>query len=214
MLLFLLSSYSYFRPVQAHFDSHIAANLTRRNATTTKRHKIRAQSLFAKRKTKGETFEINDSVLLKLKPKIIQKESSIVNPTYSKKVYVITNIDKSQYPFLHELSGFHKNQIPPRRFYSFELLKVERDFGAFNSVRPEDKTTIEDFKISNQRSLKSGKVIDDPTTGHISYLILNKNGQRDWISEQTLRLMKSTFGENKLEYHPKFLTPDNKRFII
>lgn len=199
------------RPVQAHFDTHITAYLSRRNAVSARRHKSQAQSLFAQQESRGNALQIRDYVLLKLKPKIIRKESSILNPTYSKKAYQITDVDTSQHPFLYGLSGFRKDQTPPRRFYSFELLKVERDF---NTINNNAKTTIKDFKITDLRALRSGRSIDDVTTGQISYLISKKGEPDHWISEETLRLMKTSFGENNLQYDPKFFSPENKRLIV
>jgi hypothetical protein len=77
------SGISNLKPVEAHFDTHCAAYLARKNVIINNAHQTKARSLFHQRQDKDEIPILGDKVLLELKKKCFQKESSFSSPNYS-----------------------------------------------------------------------------------------------------------------------------------
>jgi hypothetical protein len=121
----------------------------------------------------------------------------------------VTAIDATYFPHLYSLSGFRKE--PPRRFYAFELLKLNTSFRAVDKKATSNVTKIKDFRISNEKTLRSGKTI--PNTGDITYLMADEAGDQQWVTGATLNNLKANFGK-KFEYAQKFNLPENSHLLL
>lgn len=111
--------YHFFcSPIRVYHDEHIACLVSRQNSRDFAMHQFRSKTIYYKQK-RSDALSVGTSVLLKLKPKAFQKESSAFSPRYSDTIYKIVDIDKSEFPPLYSLQHF-----PTKRRYELNFVLV------------------------------------------------------------------------------------------
>jgi hypothetical protein len=196
-----------FSPFEAQFETHIFSHIARRNAIVFSKRDEKARSIFIRNNRSIGTLKIGDSVLLRTKRGLFQKESSVVNPTYNQQVYTITNIDFSVFPPLFSLSHFHGN--PPKRYYRFELKLVPKQFYTADQI--DRNVYVQDFRVVDQTRLRSGLLL--PNTGKIQYKITSQGQEERWVDYTELKKLKQLLNSD-LVYNSLFNTDNNRKYVI
>ena len=154
-------------------------------------------------------LKIGDKVLLRTKRLAFQKLSSVYYPQFQGKVHVVTLIDRKTAPFLYGLDGITDGK---RRFYRFELLRLDETFDSLpDQASNVSKVFVKDVIFIENPRLRSGKIMKQK--GFLMYVI-ERNGKIDRVSEATLRLLKTTLGSASLVYDSSFQSEDKQRYII
>lgn len=197
------SSLDNFSPIWVHYDSHTSSHIARLVVKSHISHQKQAYVQFSA-ETKDTRLQVGDLVLLKNKRRPFQKLSSVFYPQFASKVRRIRKIDKKYMPWCYNLS-----ELPDsRRFYSFELLKLDKSFQA---TRPVTKQTsqinVKDVILQNNSTLRSGRVVKGK--GTIMYII-ERNGSEDIVPEATLKILKNSLGSSALLYNPTFNSEEKK----
>ena len=202
------SSLNGFTPLRAHFDSHISAYLSRLFVRQHALHEKRAYRRYLSQKDSSH-LKIGDKVLLRTKRLAFQKLSSVYYPQFQSKAHVVTSIDRKTAPFLYQLDGIADSK---RRFYRFELLKLDQAFDSLpDQVNNVSKVFVKDVVFLDNPRLRSGKVMKQK--GFLMYVI-ERNGKIDRVPEATLRLLKTTLGSASLVYDSSFQSRDRQGYII
>ena len=202
------SSLDGFTPIRVHFDSHISSHISRLFVKQHALHEKRAYQRHLSQKVSSH-LKVGDKVLLRTKRLAFQKLSSVYYPQFQNKVHVVTLIDKKTAPFLYGLDGIADGK---RRFYRFELLKLDQTFGSLpDQVNNVSKVFVKDVIFVENPRLRSGKIMKQK--GFLMYVI-ERNGKIDRVPEATLRLLKSTLGSDSLVYDSSFQREDKKNYII
>lgn len=202
------SSLAKLTPFRAHFDSHASAYLAR---LFVKQHAIHEKKAYRQYLSQKDTshLRLGDKVLLRKKRLAFQKLSSVYYPQFQSEAHVVTLIDKRTAPFLYGLSGIADTN---RRFYRFELLKLDEQYGSLpDKVNNISKVHVKDVIFLQSPRLRSGKVMKQK--GSLMYVI-ERNGRTDQVSEATLKLLKSTLGADSLVYDSSFHQGDKQRHIV
>ena len=118
------SSLDGFTPIRVHFDSYISSHISRLFVRQHALHEKRAYRQHLSQKESSH-LKIGDKVLLRTKRLAFQKLSSVYYPQFQGKVHVVTLIDRKTAPFLYGLDGITDGK---RRFYRFELLRLDETF--------------------------------------------------------------------------------------
>ena len=94
-----------FTPYQAHFCTHTSAIILRKLLAKNKNRQLQSKRLFEKLE-KWQRIEINDWVRVRNLKKLIQKESSVFYRATTEEVYRVSQIDKSEWPYLIKLKDY------------------------------------------------------------------------------------------------------------
>ena len=191
-----------------HYDSHISAHVARLFVRQHALHEKRAYRQHLSQKDSSH-LKLGDKVLLRTKRLAFQKLSSVYYPQFQSKAHVITLIDRKTAPFLYGLSGIADSK---RRFYRFELLKLDPTFDSLpDQVSKVSKVFVRDVIFTQSPQLRSGKIMKQK--GFLMYII-ERDGKTDRVPEATLRLLKTTLGSASLVYDSSFQREDKQRYII
>ena len=108
---------------------------------------------------------------------------------------------------------YNLSELPDsRRFYSFELLKLDRSFQTTRPVTKQaSQINVKDVIIQNNSTLRSGRIVKGK--GTIMYII-ERNGSEDIVPEATLKILKQSLGSSALLYNPTFNSEEKKKFMI
>ena len=204
-----------FSPFEAHFNSHFASLVARNNAGKAIEREREARDLFS---LKPENWlKIGEKVLLKTKRHNFHKTSPLFYPHFRDTIFTVSSIDKKNFPWLYGLSEISDAK---RKFYAFELLRLDKDLhtghdGHSSNSQPtennENKILVKKIFFRDQSTLRSGKKI--PGKQNTFYLI-SKQGKDDQVPAGTLSLFKKALGNNVLVYDSWFHEPKNQQYII
>ena len=202
------SSLGFYTPYQAHFDSHVASHLARAQSTNQRARQARIAE-FERQRPAKDRIQIGDRVLLRTKPKTFQKLSSVFNPYFTDRVYTVRSIDKRYLPWLYRLNETADGK---RKFYAFELQKLDRDYqSAQDGDVNRSAIRIKDVMLEGDTRLRSGRTIRGRGT---PIYVIERDGQMDRIPESTLRILKSSLGADSLIYDNSFQEESKKQFIV
>ena len=203
------SSLHSHTPFQAHFDSHVASDLARLQTRARETRQTRI-SEFERHRNPNDRIRIGDKVLLRTKPRSFQKLSSVFNPHFSDRVYSVRSIDKRVLPWLYRLKEISDGR---RKFYSFELQKLDEEYGAIQSERVNPSNIlVKDVIMEGNTRLRSGKTFQNRGT---PFYLIEREGRSDRIPEGTLKILKNSLGKEAITYDGSFYESESKRkFII
>ena len=202
------SSLDGFTPFRVHFDSHISSYISR---LFVKQHALHEKRAYRQHLSQRESSQlrVGDKVLLRTKHLAFQKLSSVYYPQFQGKVHVVTLIDRKTAPFLYGLDGTSNDK---RRFYRFELLKLDQAYDSLpDQVNNVSKVFVKDVIFIENPRLRSGRLMKQK--GYLMYVI-ERNGKIDRVPEATLRLLKTTLGSTSLVYDSSFQREDMQGYII
>ena len=153
-------------------------------------------------------LQIGDLVLLRNKRRPFQKLSSVFYPRFASKIRRVTKIDKRYMPWCYNLS-----ELPDsRKFYSFELLKLDKSFQATRpTTQQNSQINVKDVILQDTSTLRSGRVVKGK--GTIMYII-ERNGSEDIVHEATLKILKHSLGSSALIYNLSFHSGKKSKFVI
>ena len=201
------SSLDNFSPIWVHYDSHTSSHIARLVIKSHISHQKQAyiQSL---EETEDKRLQVGDLVLLKNKRRPFQKLSSVFYPSFASKVRRIRKIDKRYMPWCYNLS-----ELPDsRKFYSFELLKLDRSFQTTQlATQQGSQINVKNVILQDTSTLRSGRVVKGK--GTIMYII-ERNGSQDIVPEATLKILKQSLGSSALKYDPSFNSEEKSKFVI
>ena len=198
-----------------HFD-YAASLVLRKSLRDYKSHQsdafLRYQSLHENKRLK-----LHDVVRIRYPKKLIRKESSVFYPQTSEKTYRITKISTAKIPYVYFL-----DDDLTRRYYGWNLMRVnpittteniriEKEMSTNHSTsRP--IIVVKNIIPGSDHKLRSGRMLLHPF--EMTYDTL-KNGVREFVDANTLKLYKRLFGQNILQYDQLVLdNPDLKKHII
>ena len=201
------SSLDNFSPIWVHYDSHTASHIARLTIKSHISHQKQAYIQFSAEK-ESTRLQIGDLVLLRNKRRPFQKLSSVFYPRFASKIRRVTKIDKRYMPWCYNLS-----ELPDsRKFYSFELLKLDKSFQATRPTTQENsQINVKDVILQDTSTLRSGRVVKGK--GTIMYII-ERNGSEDIVPEATLKILKHSLGSSALIYGPSFHSGEKSKFVI
>ena len=197
-----------YSPFQTHFDSHVSSLIARYNSGQSRERERAAKDVFSLRPE--NRLKVGDIVLLKNKRGSFYKSSPLFYPTFSSQSYTVEKVDKKAFPWLYSLSQISDKK---RKFYGFELFKIETGHSSKNDLLPSkkgEKILVKDILLQNPSKLRSGKIL--PGKEKVFYVI-SKNDQQDRVPKETLTLFKQSLG-NVLVYDKSFFTPEKQKYII
>ena len=194
-------------PADVHHCSHTASKVVRQRLAQFKHRQKKLLNIFSTRPQ--HVFKINDNVLVKNKRHAFHRASSVFHPHFQDTVRTITNVDRQYLPFTYSLSGYP----PEKKFYFWELKKVNPLYGSIKPTITEEKSKILVHKCvtENASFLRSGKKIPQRKT--LLYVI-EREGKQEKITPQGLAFFKKILGARNLIYSNYFDIPDNAHLKI
>ena len=202
-------------PFSAHFHSHVASKIARKNAAQrTDRQRNLRRSIFS---TKPDNiFAVNDRVLLKAKKTHFQKHNPFDFPSYQKGIFTISAVHDRIYPKLYSLA--EKN--PHRKFYGFELVRLDKSFDQVAQQQKErqnthhDRIIVRDIIREEPTQLRSGRILENGRQ-KIKYKV-EKGGRTNFVDEPGLKVWKRALGDGAIEYDKEQFFPSSwkSRYII
>ena len=202
------SSLGFYTPYQAHFDSHVASHLARAQSTNQRARQARIAEFEGQRPAK-DRIQIGDKVLLRAKTKTFQKLSSVFNPYFTDRIYTVESIDKRYLPWLYRLKETADGK---RKFYAFELQKLDKDYQSVQSDNVNaSMIKVKDVILEGDTRLRSGRTVRGRGT---PIYFIERDGQMDRVPESTLRILRSSLGADSLIYDDSFKEESKKQFVI
>ena len=188
-------------------------------------HKTHQREAFDKYNLLRESqkIKIHDKVRVRNNKPLIRKESAVFFPQTSETVYEVTDIKTQSLPYVYVLNGNYS-----KTFYGWNLVKVSPSILDINLRNPHDTTnktkpsdsqqnkpviTVQNIlQKTDSTKLRSGKVLTHAFD--MTYDIL-KDGERQFVDKETLRLYKRLFGSQVLQYSEALLNdPQKSKHIV
>ena len=205
------SSLDFFTPYEVHYDSHVSSHIARYNSGQHNERQKETFSFFSSRT--DSRLRVGDRVLLRSKKRYFEKLSPIFYPRFVDKTFTIEAVDKRFMPWTFKLAEISDDK---RRFYSFELRKLDSSYQSQSassplSVNDRPKILVKDITVKDKTKLRSGTSI--PGKGRVFYII-QRAGKTDEISEAALRTLKNALGQDAIEYDATFQQPPKSNFVL
>lgn len=212
-LQFSLSGIFGLTPYKAHFCTHGSSIVARKLLSRHNKHQRLSKKTFDNL-SKWQKIDTHDYVRVKTTPKLIQKESAVFYRATSDEQYQVTQVDRSEWPYVYSLGNF---PIKNRRFYAWQLIKSKSKESSL-PTDPHDLTTTNSEKIqvtnaivTHPNRLRSTKSYS--STPEVTYQIF-RNGKQEFVTESDLRLFKKLFGKHTLKYSTNFDQPHMEAYKI
>ena len=175
--------------------------------------------------SESQKIKVGDFVRIRHTKPLIRKESAVFFPHTSESVFKVTEVKNQYLPYSYVL-----NDNTSKTYYGWSLVKVSPsilDMASRTSHNPvmrqnshptnqsSDKPVITVQNIvakTDSKKLRSGKVLTHAFD--MTYDIL-KDGERQFVDKETLKLYKRLFGSQILQYDETLLNdPEKAKHII
>ena len=199
------SSLYSFSPLRAHFDSHASSIIVRKTLKQFNQRQRKIYNIFNIKPEK--TLQIGDRVLIKRRRHTFHKANPLFYPQFEDEPSVVTEVNKLFLPWTYKLQAH-----PNKWFYFFELRRISPSFGVTEQMDDhQQKIFVEDFIFQDSPFLRSKKNLPHKQT---LYYIIQRGGQSEKVTRETLEFFKRIFGKNVLNYSEKFQKDENRHFKV
>ena len=126
------------------------------------------------------------------------KTSAVFYPNFSEEIYTIQSINKRVLPWLYSLAEISNKK---KRYYGFELLKIDSLYDSIPNEHEKDKIFVKNFELRGESTLRSGRLL--PNKKKLFYHIV-RNNKEDIVPAETLKVYPHIFGKNILVFSDVF----------
>ena len=189
------SSLNGYTPYQVHHDSHISSTIARFNSG---KEVDRQQAISKFHSGPSKRFTIGERVRLKKMRPSFYKTSAVFYPNFSEEIYTIQSINKRVLPWLYSLAEISNKK---KRYYGFELLKIDSLYDSIPNEHEKDKIFVKNFELRGESTLRSGRLL--PNKKKLFYHIV-RNNKEDIVPAETLKVYPRIFGKNILVFSDVF----------